>query len=100
MARPTRRCVHSPLFTNHKPHKKPHGQVPFATAEAYRDLMLAAGNECELVGYPGQAHAFFHRNGYYEKTVSAMDDFLVKHGYLAPAAEGLVDALTEEAARH
>ena len=74
--------------------------MPFETAEAYRDLMLAAGNECELVGYPGQAHAFFHRNGYYEKTVNAMDDFLVKHGYLAPAAEGLVEALTEEAARH
>ena len=76
-------------------------QVPFETAEAYRDLMLAsAGNECELVGYPGQAHAFFHADIFFQKTVSAMDAFLVKHGYLAPAAEGLVEALTEEAARH
>ena len=75
--------------------------MPFETAEAYRDLMLAgAGNECELVGYPGQVHAFFHGSEFYQKTVSAMDDFLVKHGYLAPAAEGLVEALTEEAARH
>ena len=74
--------------------------MPFETAEAYRDLMLAAGNECELVGYPGQVHAFFHADIFFQKTVSAMDAFLVKHGYLAPAAEGLVEALTEEAARH
>jgi hypothetical protein len=35
--------------------------------------MQAAGNECELIGYPEQQHAFFHRKGFYEQTVLAMD---------------------------
>jgi hypothetical protein len=49
----------------------------YSTAEAYCELMRDAGNECELIGYPGQQHAFFHRPGYYEQTVLAMDAFLV-----------------------
>ena len=35
--------------------------------------MHAAGNECELIGYPEQEHAFFHRKGMYAQTVLAMD---------------------------
>eukprot|EP01043_Picozoa_sp_COSAG02_P031673 COSAG02_NODE_2079_length_9902_cov_3.742018_2_plen_331_part_00 len=49
------------------------GWSRFATVETYRDLMRAADNKCELIGYPGQQHAFFHREGFYQQTVLAMD---------------------------
>lgn len=71
-----------------------HGQadttVPYATAEAYTRLMRAAGNRCELVGYPGQGHGFFNynrANGRYAETVAAMDAFLVSLGWMR--AEGV-----------
>lgn len=67
-----------------------HGQadstVPYVTAEAFAKAMTAAGNHCELVGYAGQPHGFFNYgrsgNEYYEKTVKAMDEFLVRQGLL------------------
>jgi acetyl esterase len=41
-----------------------HGQadttVPYATAEFFAKAMKQAGNRCELVGYPDQAHGFFN----------------------------------------
>jgi dienelactone hydrolase len=54
--------------------------VPYATVELFTKAMNAAGNDCKLVGYEGQAHGFFNhgRGGseYYEKTIKEMDAFL------------------------
>ncbi len=66
-----------------------HGQadttVPYATAEAFAREMKAAGNRCELVGYPGQPHGFFNygrADGRYQETLAAADTFLVSLGWL------------------
>lgn len=59
--------------------------VPYATAEAFTRLMRAAGNRCELRGYPGQPHGFFNHGragGKYAETLAAADDFLVSLGWL------------------
>ena len=62
-----------------------HGQadttVPYATVEKFTEVMKAAGNRCELIGYPGQAHGFFNKAKYAE-TLAATDAFLVSLGYL------------------
>jgi acetyl esterase/lipase len=67
-----------------------HGQadttVPYRTVELFAEAMKAAGNDCRLVGYEGQAHGFFNfgREGSkYEETVRAMDEFLETLGYVA-----------------
>ena len=48
--------------------------------------MTDAGNQCQLVGYEGQAHGFFNygRGGgkYYDETLAELDKFLVELGYL------------------
>ena len=66
--------------------------VPYRTAELFTEAMIAAGNRCELVGYPGQGHGFFnaHRsdNSAYRDTVRRMDEFLVSLGWLTAAREG------------
>jgi dipeptidyl aminopeptidase/acylaminoacyl peptidase len=79
-------------------HGEADATVPFDSAERYRDLMAAAGNAVQLIGYPGEVHAFFHAPAKYVETVAAMDAFLVRHGYLEPAVAGLVASLTAEAA--
>ena len=60
--------------------------VPFHHAEIFTEAMIAAGNRCELHGYPNQGHGFFnfHRkdNSAYYDTVQRMDDFLVSLGWL------------------
>lgn len=65
--------------------------VPYPMAEAFTRLMKAAGNRCELVGYPGQTHGFFNATKpdkqYYEKTLAATDAFLVSLKFLPPAAK-------------
>ena len=67
-------------------HGKADTTVPYATAELFAKAMTDAGNKCTLVGYEGQAHGFFNygRNGneYYDKTLKALDDFLVSLGYI------------------
>jgi acetyl esterase/lipase len=67
-------------------HGKADTTVPYATAELFAKAMTAAGNKCTLLGYDDQAHGFFNygRNGneYYEKTVAALDEFLVGLGYI------------------
>lgn len=68
-----------------------HGQadttVPFVTSQKFADLMKAAGNRCELIGYPGQPHGFFNREPWRSKTLEEADRFLVSLGWLpAPAA--------------
>ena len=68
-------------------HGKADSTVPFSTVEAFAKAMVDAGNDCALIGYEGQAHGFFNfgrgDGEHYQKTVRAMDDFLVRLGYLA-----------------
>ena len=55
--------------------------VPYATVEKFAEVMKAAGNRCELVGYAGEKHSFFNKSKYAE-TLAAADAFLVSLGYL------------------
>jgi acetyl esterase len=55
--------------------------VPYATVEKFTEVMKAAGNRCELIGYEGQPHGFFNKAKYAE-TLAAADAFLVSLGYL------------------
>jgi acetyl esterase len=67
-------------------HGKADNTVPYATVELFTKEMTDAGCKCMLVGYEGQAHGFFNYgrggNEYYEKTVAALDDFLIGLGYI------------------
>jgi acetyl esterase/lipase len=70
-------------------HGKADTTVPYATAEAFTQAMLKAGNRCELVGYEGLGHGFFNHGrakGKYDETVAAMDRFFVSLGWLAAPA--------------
>jgi len=62
--------------------------IPFAASEVFTRVMRAAGNRCELVRFPGQAHGFFNftraDNRPYHETLAATDAFLVSLGYLPP----------------
>ena len=62
-------------------HGKADTTVPYATVEKFTEVMKAAGNRCELVGYEGEKHGFFNQSKYAE-TLAATDDFLVSLGYL------------------
>jgi acetyl esterase/lipase len=62
-------------------HGKADSTVPYSTVEKFAEVMKAAGNRCELVGYEGQPHGFFNKAKYAE-TLAATDDFLVSLGYL------------------
>jgi len=62
-------------------HGKADTTVPYSTVEKFTDVMKAAGNRCELVGYEGQPHGFFNKAKYAE-TLAATDAFLVSLGYL------------------
>ena len=58
--------------------------IPVETAQYYKTVMEKVGSKCALKLYEGQGHGFFnYRNfEYYEKTVSAADQFLQSIGYL------------------
>lgn len=62
-------------------HGKADTTVPYATVEKFTEVMKAAGNRCELIGYEGQPHGFFNKAKYAE-TLAAADAFLVSLGYL------------------
>jgi len=62
-------------------HGKSDTTVPYSTVEKFAEVMKAAGNRCELVGYEGQPHGFFNKSKYAE-TLAGADDFLVSLGYL------------------
>jgi len=62
-------------------HGKSDTTVPYSTVEKFAEVMKAAGNRCNLVGYEGQPHGFFNKAKYAE-TLAATDDFLVSLGYL------------------
>lgn len=66
-------------------HGKADTTVPYATVEKFAEVMKAAGNRCELVGYDGQPHGFFNKSKLVE-TLETTDAFLVSLGYL-PAAK-------------
>jgi acetyl esterase/lipase len=63
-------------------HGKADTTVPYATVVKFTEVMKAAGNRCELVGYEGQPHGFFNKAKYAE-TLAATDAFLVSLGYLS-----------------
>jgi acetyl esterase len=62
-------------------HGKADTTVPYTTVEKFTEVMKAAGNRCDLIGYEGQPHSFFNKSKYAE-TLAAADDFLVSIGYL------------------
>jgi acetyl esterase len=62
-------------------HGKADTTVPYSTVEKFTEVMKAAGNRCELVGYEGQPHGFFNKAKHAE-TLAATDAFLVSLGYL------------------
>ena len=67
-------------------HGKADTTVPYATAEAFTNKMISAGNRCDLVGFEGQVHGFFNYgrggNKYYNETLHKTDEFLVAIGFL------------------
>lgn len=60
--------------------------IPVSTGEEFKKRMEDVGSESQLFLYKDQPHGFFNagRSGgkYYRETVTAMDRFLVKHGFL------------------
>jgi acetyl esterase/lipase len=67
-------------------HGKVDTTVPYASVELFTARMKAAGNRCELVGAPGQAHGYFNfgraGNEFAFKTLTAADQFLASLGWL------------------
>ena len=56
-------------------------------AVRYKKLMDQSGVRCDLHLYPEQAHGFFNpdrKNGYFEKTLETMDEFLSSLDFLDP----------------
>ena len=68
--------------------------VPFLSVELFTKRMHEFGNECTLVGYQGEPHAFFNygknSNAVFVDTVHKMDEFLVSLGYLKAPPETVV----------
>ena len=56
--------------------------VPYETAKVFSDVMKAQGNQCRLVGYPGQGHGFFNSEPWKAKTLAEADGFLTSLGWL------------------
>ncbi len=69
-------------------HGKADTTVPYRTAELFDEAMKRHGRTCKLVGFEGAAHGFFNNgrgdDSYYQKTIDALDDFLVELDFLAP----------------
>ncbi|MFT5523959.1 MAG: acetyl esterase [Pirellulaceae bacterium] len=67
-------------------HGKGDTTVLFESVEWFDGRMKSAGNICVLHGYADQPHGFFNHgrseNIYYDKTIAALDSFLVEHGFL------------------
>ncbi|MCE9518080.1 MAG: alpha/beta hydrolase [Verrucomicrobia bacterium] len=63
-------------------HGKADTTVPYATVEAFTDLMIKAGNRCELVGFDGEQHGFFNSEPFLSQTLKAADKFLTSLGWL------------------
>jgi acetyl esterase/lipase len=67
-------------------HGKADETVLYRSAEKFAYAMKRVGNRIELHGYSGQPHGFFNygrsQNEYYDKTLAALDAFLVSLDYL------------------
>ena len=67
--------------------------VPFKTAEAFNMQMTKVDNKCILAAYENAGHGFFNYgkmdNGAFVSTVSMMDKFFVKLGWLEALPEPL-----------
>src|SRR5205085_3838889 len=65
-------------------HGKADTTVPYSSAEVFRDLMVKAGNRCELDGAEGQVHGFFNfgrnENKFAFETLQSADKFLASLG--------------------
>jgi len=63
-----------------------HGQadrtVPIETARMFVDRMKQNGNDCRIVEYPGQPHAFYNGEPWRSKTLQSADEFLVSLGWI------------------
>jgi acetyl esterase len=79
-------------------HGEADNTVPFSTSKAFADKMKAAGNRCELVGFPGESHGFFNYkprdNHCFVETLKQADHFLASLGYLTgpPQVESFLNA--------
>lgn len=56
--------------------------IPVATMQYYKTVMEIVGSHCEVVLYEGEAHGFFNKKVYVEKTIVEVDRFLLMLGYL------------------
>ena len=82
-------------------HGKADATVPIATARAFRDRMLAAGNRCELIEYDGQPHGFFNFRPATMRlamdTLKKTDAFLTSLGWISGPPQ--VDAFFSKSKR-
>ena len=54
--------------------------TPIGIAERFIEQMLAAGNDCRLVGYPGEGHSWFHKQ--FDQTfIREVVPFLAEQGF-------------------
>lgn len=56
--------------------------IPFQTAKMFADRMMAEGNQCKLIGFPDQDHAFFNKEPFVKRTLFSADEFLWALGWL------------------
>ncbi len=63
-------------------HGESDSTVPFKTAKAFDEKMKGAGNQCQLIGYPGQEHGFFNGEPWRTRTLERADAFLTSLGWL------------------
>ena len=68
-------------------HGKDDSTIPYSHVELFTGAMLAADNQCELVGYEGSDHGFFNfgrgDGTAYEDTLRRTDAFFVSLGWLS-----------------
>ncbi|MFM9874104.1 MAG: alpha/beta hydrolase [Fimbriimonadaceae bacterium] len=56
--------------------------IPFQTAQIFADRMKASGNQCNLIGFADQDHAFFNKEPFVKRTLVSADEFLEALGWL------------------
>ena len=62
--------------------------------------MIKAGNRCELVGFDGANHGFYHREPFFTQTMKAADKFLASLGWLKGSAAPKETAPIENHSQH
>ncbi|HEY1109671.1 MAG TPA: alpha/beta hydrolase, partial [Opitutaceae bacterium] len=75
------------LKAGHPPTIIFHGEddttVPIVTVRDYAAKVKELGGQCEVVGFPGQLHAFFNKEPFVWDTLKQSEAFLEKQGQLA-----------------